>query len=393
MKSIQPPPAAAALGVTMVQFEPGDFPGDMPRPDQREDRENPQSGEHQAAPPEITSLPPLTLDDWRNRDLPEPDFIMGNWLTTTSRVLLTAATGLGKTNFGLALGMRCAAGQDFLHWQARRPCRVLYIDGEMSRRLLKLRVLDEEKRAGATPERFFALSHEDLSAFRPLNTPEGQAWLLAFIKKIGGLDLILFDNIMCLTLGDQKDPEVWQKTLPLALALTRANIGQVWIHHTGHDESRSYGDKSREWQMDTVMHLDAVQRDDTDVSFSLSFKKARERTPATRYDFQDVKIALINDQWEHEATETHRRPGKIAPLTEKALEALHNVLAGDQAITVLPGSRRAVHRDHWTAECDARSLIDLAGKPHSARTLFNKFRRELVAANRIATEGDMSWLI
>ena len=341
---------------------------------------------------EIATLPPLTLDEWRNRDLPEPDFIMGHWLTTTTRALMTAATGLGKTNFGLALGMRCAAGLDFLHWQARRPCRVLYIDGEMSRRLLKLRVLDEEIRTGATPEHFFALSHEDLK-LSPLNTPEGQAWLKAFIKKIGGLDLIVFDNIMCLTLGDQKDPAVWQNTLPLGLALTKANIGQIWIHHTGHDESRSYGDKSREWQMDTVAHLDAVQRDDTDVSFALSFKKARERTPATRFDFQDVKIALVNDQWEQETTEAHRRPGKIAPLTEKALEALHNVLAGDQAITMLPGSRRAVHRDHWTAECDAQSLIDLAGKPHSARTLFNKFRRELVAANRIATEGDMSWLI
>ena len=64
---------------------------------------------------EIATLPPLTLNEWRSRDLPEPDFIMGHWLTTTSRALLTAATGLGKTNFGLALGMRASAGEDFLH--------------------------------------------------------------------------------------------------------------------------------------------------------------------------------------------------------------------------------------------------------------------------------------
>jgi hypothetical protein len=36
-------------------------------------------------------------------------------------------------------------------------------------------------------------------------------------------------------------------------------------------------------------------------------------------------------------------------------------------------------------------LIDLA-KPDSARTLFNKHRRELIAANRIACEGDWTWL-
>jgi hypothetical protein len=342
--------------------------------------------------PSILTLPPLTLAEWRVRDLPEPDRIMGHWLSTTSRALLTAATGLGKTNYAIALGMRCAAGRNFLHWQAQRPVRVLCIDGEMSRRLLKQRVLDEEERLGESPETFFALSHEDIPNFKALNTPEGQAWLWAFIEKISGVDLIIFDNVMCLTVGDQKDPEAWQKTIPLVHALTRASIGQIWIHHTGHDETRSYGDKSREWQMDTVAHLDAVKRDDTDVSFSMSFKKARERTPATRFDFQDVKIALVNDQWEHELTDAHR-PGKVSPQTQKALDALTNVLAGDNQVVMLPGGRRAAHRDHWAAECNARGLIDVKRNEKSATTMFNRFRRELVAANRIACEGDLQWLV
>jgi len=347
----------------------------------------------QAAPPkvEIEVLPPLTLDDWRNRDLPEPDFLMGHWLTTTSRVLLTAATGLGKTNFGLALGMRGAADMDFLHWRAHRAARVLYIDGEMSRRLLRQRVLDEERRVGITPEFFFALSHEDIEGFKPLNTIEGQMWMNVLIEKLGGVDLVIVDNIMSLTIGDMKDPEPWQQTLPWALSLTKRSIGQIWINHTGHDETRSYGDKTREWQMDTVAHLDAVKRDDTDKSFSMIFKKARERTPATRFDFQDVKIALVNDQWEHELTDT-RRPGKVSPQTQKALDALINVLAGDQVV-MLPGSRRAAHRDHWSVECNARGLIDVKRNEKSATTMFNRFRRELVAANLIACEGDLQWLL
>jgi AAA domain len=340
---------------------------------------------------EIAGLPPLTLDQWRDRDMPDPDFIMGHWLTTTTRMMLTATTGLGKTNFGLAVAMRTAAGLDFLHWQGHRPCRVLYIDGEMSGRLLKARLLDEERRASTTPQHFYALSHEDFK-LRPLNTPEGQAWLLAFITKIGGVDLIVFDNIMCLTLGDQKDGEVWRNTLPLALALTKASVGQIWIHHTGHDESRGYGDNSRLWQLDTVGHLDRIERPDTDVSFSLSFKaKARERTPANRFDFQDVKIALVNDQWEYEPTE-RRRSDKISPQTQKALEALQNVLAGDQ-FTMLPGNRKAAEKDHWLAELMLRGMIDPEARPDSARNLFNRWRRELMAANRIASEEKFSWLL
>jgi hypothetical protein len=143
--------------------------------------------------------------------------------------------------------------------------------------------------------------------------------------------------------------------------------------------------------MDTVLHLETAKRDDTDVSFNLTFKKARERTPATRFDFQDVRVALVNDGWEHELSDSHR-PQKVSPQTRKALDALTNVIAGEQAVP-LSGGRRAAKRDDWQTECELLGLIDTKANAHSARTLFAKFRRELVAANCIACEGDFSWLI
>jgi hypothetical protein len=336
-------------------------------------------------------LPPLTTDEWRTRDLPPPDFVLGDWLCTTSRVLISAATGLGKSNFGIALGMRVSLGMSFLHWRGRRTCKVLYIDGEMSRRLLRQRILDEETRVGSVASTFFALSREDVPDVGPFNSPQGRAWLLALNKRLGDVDLIIFDNIMSLTAGDPKEPQAWQQTIPLVHALTRLSVGQIWIHHTGHDETKSYGDKSREWQLDTVAHFEGVKRSDTDVSFSMSFKKARERMPATRFDFQDVKIALVDDQWEHELTES-QRPRRVRPQVDKALQALTNVLASDSAID-LPGGRRAAKSNDWKAECVLLGLIDAEAKPHSARTLFATFRRELVAANCIGCEGDFSWLI
>ncbi|MCV0387405.1 MAG: AAA family ATPase [Nitrobacter sp.] len=335
-------------------------------------------------------IPPLTIDEWRGRDLPLPDLLMGAWLSTTSRALLSAATGLGKSNFGIALGMRASIGAYFLHWRGHRSCRVLYIDGEMSRRLLRQRLIDEEARMGQPAPTFFALSREDIEQFPPLNTEAGQGWLLAFITQIGGVDVIIFDNIMALTVGDMKDPDAWQKALPLVQELTRRSIGQIWIHHTGHDETRSYGDKSREWMMDTVVHLEAVKRPDTDVSFSLQFRKARERTPSNRSDFQDVKAALVNDAWEHDAV-TATRKDHIRPALQKAYDALLNVLAEESAAIV--AGRRTATTDQWKAECEARGLIDPKAKPASARTLFATFRRELVAANYIACDGDLTWTL
>src|SRR5262249_59085433 len=101
------------------------------------------------------SLPPITIDEWRRRDLPEPDLLLGSWLSTTTRALISAPTGIGKSNFAIALGQHIAGGLDFLHWQARRPARVLYIDGERARRLLKQGLLTEEKRHGGDTSLFF----------------------------------------------------------------------------------------------------------------------------------------------------------------------------------------------------------------------------------------------
>src|SRR5262245_16774259 len=100
--------------------------------------------------------------------------------------------------------MRCALGQEFLHWHGVRRANVLYVDGEMSRRQLKLRLANEAARLGAMPETFFALSSEDIPGMPPLNTKAGQKVIEKIIQDYcgGTIDLIIFDNIMALISGN-----------------------------------------------------------------------------------------------------------------------------------------------------------------------------------------------
>ena len=338
--------------------------------------------------PRVLSRTTLTLGEWLKRDLPGPDRLMGEWLTTTSRVLLSAKTGLGKTNLGLALSIHIAAGVDFLHWQAHRPARVLFVDGEMSRQLLKRRAQDAARRLGKTPDGLHLLSREDVDDFPALNTPAGKAYIEQLATKLE-IDLATFDNVMSLTIGNQKDEDAWAATLPLVTSLTKRRIGQIWIDHTGHDTQRAYGSNTKQWRMDTVAHLTEAKRADTDVSFSLEFQKARERTPETRADFENVSIALVNDEWIGSAATGKR--GKPSPLDEKFLEALRDALAGDN--TTRFQNWKAIKFDFWNAECVTRGLIDRKAKPDSARALFSKHRRSLIACNLIACNNELVWLL
>ncbi len=253
-------------------------------------------------PNQRTRQDTLWLSEWLERDdLAEPDFLLGHLLSTTTWLLIVGPTGLGKTMFGLAVAIAIASNKGLLKWSPRRYGRVLYIDGEMSRRELRRRLKDAVKREGKA-DYLAVLSKEDHEEMPPLNTPNGQRWIDAFIKDHGPFDLIIFDNIQALLEGDMKDEEQWSSILPYVRSLTRRCIGQIWFHHTGHDESRSYGSKAREWQMDTVGLMERVAVPGSDIAFTLNFTKARERTPENRRDFDPVTMTLTGNEWSCDQT-------------------------------------------------------------------------------------------
>jgi len=243
------------------------------------------------------------------------------------------------------------------------------------------------------------LSREDLENMPPLNTPEGQAYINAIIEKLGGVDLIIFDNIMCLLIGDMKDPAPWQAVSDWTKSLTKRCIGQIWVHHTGHDETRSYGDKSKEWALD----LDAKKRDDTDVSFALKFGKARERTPDTRDDFRDIDICLIDDEWTHSAASPPKKKAagwtRALKLIRKAFDEVylqdgfkHPVLGdGPEARTVKQGDMRELHKKLYvnTGDGDPANAERQAWSTNFKKALNN----DLLGGGKLLDGTEVVWII
>jgi hypothetical protein len=244
--------------------------------------------------------------------------------------------------------------------------------------------VDLVRRLGEIPTTLFPFSHEDIENFAPLNTAAGAAILNGLIDKVGGVDGIVLDNIMSLIAGDMKEEEGWRQTLPLVTSLTKRGIAQVWLHHTGHDETRGYGTKTREWRMDNVIHLTTEERPDTDLSFRFEFRKARTRTPATRADFQDVTIALVSDEWTSSAKTAKR--DALNPSNKKFLDALINVYAS--GATEMFDGRKVVRVELWRAECERLGLIE-PGKTDKARSWFSRNKRELIERNHVASHFDL----
>lgn len=336
----------------------------------------------------------LTLQGWLERDLPPPDFLLGELLSTTTRAMLVGPTGLGKTMVGLALGLALTQGPgDFLHWKIPRQARGLYVDGEMSRRLMKRRIIDEVRRqAAATHAPLFILSREDFPDMPPLNTPEGQHFVDSAIVAVGGVDFVIVDNIQAWTLGDMKDELSWEETLPWVRDLTRREIGQLWIHHTGHDSSRSYGTKTREWQLDTVMHMEEVTKPDTDIAFNLTFPKARERTPDNRADFEPALITLAGDEWTSTRGGVSARPARAK---DRVLEILEDTIARHgqvpDATEHIPPDTPCVTEDLWRAACEVGCISE--GSQEANDRAFRRAAKALIESGRITKHKPWIWIV
>lgn len=338
----------------------------------------------------------LSTADWLAREIPEPDYLMGQVVSTTSRAILVAPTGLGKTNFAMAMAIAASNGQDFLHWKCPRPSRCLYIDGEMSKRLLKQRIVDAVRRAGRIPGELFFLSRDEMENMNPLDTIEGQAFVDEAIRRIGGADFLVADNIQSLISGDMKEEEGWANTLPWVKSLTRRGIGQLWIHHTGHDETKAYGTSTRQWQMDTVILLKRAERPDADIAFDMSFKKARERTPENRADFHDATVTLANDLWSVQLSPEMKPERRLSGTARHALDILNDVLSREgqipPACSHVPANTPCVSEKAWRRDF----LAKRTGADNDADTQRKAFRRaadKLIELRLAGKWQELVWLI
>jgi hypothetical protein len=335
------------------------------------------------------------LSSWLTRALPERDYLLGNVLCTKSRCLMFGDTGIGKTLFGFEIAAAVAAGSPFLNWQGReKPRRVMYFDGEMPGETVKERMQLLAERYSPDLE-LWVFSRDVLKDgdMPPLNTPEGEKWLLREIDLIKP-HLIVFDAVMSLLSGPMSEEESWAPMKPIVRQISSRRIGQIWMHHTGHDASRSFGTKTREWEMDTVIRL--TREEDSDALL-LEFTKARLRKPETKEQFETKTISLGPDGWTWSGGAAGKRT-KRSP--HEQLKAMILTFYDQLADDVEPSSGfdgapvRKVRTDDLRDKLKTRGFLDAkdtGGLTENSRKQFSRAKTDLLTAQTLVENGGLIW--
>jgi len=207
--------------------------------------------------PDKRCLHVVNVSDLLTMDLPERGHILYPVIPEQGLAMLYAPRGLGKTWAALSIAYAVASGQRTLNgWNAQKPRKVLYLDGEMPARTMK-------ERLAAIAVGFKASLHEadylriltpDLQSNSMPNiaTLEGQADLAPVLNNV---DFVVVDNIATLGRhGRENESESWAPVQGWLLSLRRAGKSVLLVHHSGKNGEQR-GTSAREDILDTVIAM------------------------------------------------------------------------------------------------------------------------------------------
>ena len=189
--------------------------------------------------------------------------------------MLYSPRGMGKSWLGLSIGLAVASGGSVLRWNAPRPRRVLFVDGEMVLSDLQIRL--NSILAGLGTEipndgfRVLAADHSELGI--NLGSPEGQQELE---RHLDAVDLLILDNLSTLTNGSEGASDAWLPMQNFLLRLRRKGVAVLLVHHAGVN-GRQRGTSRREDALDTVIALrrPADYSPEQGARFEVHIEKAR----------------------------------------------------------------------------------------------------------------------
>jgi hypothetical protein len=270
----------------------------------------------------------------------------------------------------------------------------MYLDGEMPAETFKERAEIIAARYGSDLQ-FWGYNRDRLDDgdMPPLNTPDGEAWLLREVEGIKP-DLIVFDSIMSLTVGPMSEEQSWAPVNLLMRNISSMHVAQIWLHHTGHDASKGFGTKTREWQADTVAIMLA-----SEDAVELRFTKRRLARPQTVTQFEPKLIRCDANGWivVGDAGKSGTTRSQHSIIKAQLLQAYDRLADGVRPSEGFAGETvRKVKVEDVRKELRRRGILDLNEKGNvvgSSRMALQRAKTELINQNTMVEADGMIWRI
>jgi len=213
--------------------------------------------------------------------------------------LIYSPSGVGKSFFSLGVAVAIASGGEFLGYEAPKPKRVMYIDGEMSKWQLKARVDASTTTSNKKLiDKNLSFVNRELSQKMFPDIGNEKEWLWAHKAIIeSAVEVVVFDNFSTLALGveDENSASSFNNTLELILELKQSGVLPILIHHANKTGQSYRGSTKIEAIFSNIISLERSNAIDLSLGagFRVKFTKNRnEHSECT----EPRTVQLVKDE-------------------------------------------------------------------------------------------------
>lgn len=208
---------------------------------------------------------------------PSREPILSPVFCKSSLNMIFSQRGVGKTHTALGIAHAAASGSDFWGWNAEKPVKVLYIDGEMPGESLQDRLAEIIKSScKEPPEGFLQFITIDLNdgMMPDISTLAGQ---IRIEEACLEAELIVIDNLSCLCRsGRENEGESWLSIGEWLMRMRSIGKCVILIHHAGKNgEQRGTSKREDILDISIVLKRPPDYNQEEGARFNVSFSKAR----------------------------------------------------------------------------------------------------------------------
>ena len=264
---------------------------------------------------------------WEIGEMPKPDYLVKGWLERDALAVMFGQPGAGKTFVTIDMALAIARGEVW-HGARTRQGRVLYVAAE-GLNGLKRRFRAAVGMDGDLPKGQLAV----MSTAVFIDQVEALTELVAFVDKVGGFDVIVFDTLARSMLGDENSSQEMGRVIAAAGALKeRYGCTVVFVHHSGKDTAKgARGSSALLGAVDTEIE---VKKGEDMIAEVCSTKQKEGEELAVKLKLQRVVLGKDDDGDEITSLKV---AGKAVQDEAKAFDR-------GAAVAKLKGNEAAVYR-------------------------------------------------